>query len=70
MPWGALAALPWGGREPCPPLAMIAEACGGLATDGQRNTLDIVPRAFDQRAPFYFGSRREIEMAHKFLAAG
>jgi fructose-1,6-bisphosphatase I len=52
------------------PLAMIAEACGGLATDGQRDTLDIVPCAFDQRAPFYFGSRREIEMAHKFLAAG
>lgn len=50
------------------PLALLAEEAGGMATDGNKDILDLVPKTFDQRSPFYIGSRREITLAKKLLA--
>ena len=49
------------------PLAMLIEEAGGRATDGVRNILDIVPKDIKDRTPLYIGSRREIELARRFL---
>lgn len=49
------------------PLAFIAEQAGGLATDGERRILDIVPTDIHQRAPLYIGSKREVELAGEFI---
>lgn len=43
------------------PLAFIAEQAGGLATDGERRILDIVPHEIHQRTPLILGSRVEVE---------
>jgi fructose-1,6-bisphosphatase I len=43
------------------PMAFIAEAAGGAATDGKRRILDIVPEKVDQRTPVYIGSKEIVE---------
>jgi fructose-1,6-bisphosphatase I len=43
------------------PLAFIAEQAGGLATDGERNILDIRPTELHQRTPLLIGSRDDVE---------
>jgi fructose-1,6-bisphosphatase I len=42
------------------PLAFIAEAAGGAATDGERAILDIVPKELHQRTPLVIGSRDDV----------
>jgi fructose-1,6-bisphosphatase I len=42
------------------PLAFIAEASGGAATDGERDILDIVPEALHQRTPLVIGSAEDV----------
>ncbi len=42
------------------PLAFIAEQAGGLATDGRRRILEILPNNIHQRTPFGVGSRCEM----------
>jgi fructose-1,6-bisphosphatase I len=42
------------------PLAFIAEAAGGAATDGERSILDIVPHELHQRTPLVIGSRDDV----------
>ncbi|WP_029915976.1 class 1 fructose-bisphosphatase [Pelobacter seleniigenes] len=48
------------------PLAFIIEQAGGVATDGQRRILDIMPQDIHQRVPLYIGSKREVDLAGKF----
>jgi len=43
------------------PLAMIAEAAGGMAMNGRERILDIKPSDIHQRTPFMVGSRCEME---------
>jgi fructose-1,6-bisphosphatase I len=50
------------------PLAFIAEKAGGLASDGTRRILDIMPTALHQRTPLYIGSPDDVREAETFLA--
>jgi fructose-1,6-bisphosphatase I len=43
------------------PIAFLAEQAAGLATDGERNILDIPPRSLHQRTPLFVGSREDVE---------
>ncbi|MBS0207657.1 MAG: class 1 fructose-bisphosphatase [Planctomycetes bacterium] len=43
------------------PIAYIAEQAGGIATDGRRRVLDIVPTSIHQRTPLVVGGRVEME---------
>ena len=47
------------------PLALIAEQAGGLATDGHRPILDIVPETLHQRVPLVIGSRKRRGARHR-----
>lgn len=42
------------------PLAHIAEACGGAASDGVRDLLDIEPAGLHDRTPVFIGSRDDV----------
>ena len=46
----------------CMPLAYIAEQAGGVAIDGEKNILEIVPEDIHQRAPLIIGGRDEVEL--------
>jgi fructose-1,6-bisphosphatase I len=48
------------------PLAFIAEAAGGLASDGNQRVLDIEPRELHERTPLFIGSREDVETALSF----
>jgi fructose-1,6-bisphosphatase I len=50
------------------PLALIAQQAGGLATDGHRPILDIVPETLHQRVPLVIGSRGDVELATGILS--
>ncbi len=50
------------------PLAMVVEQAGGRAiTDDGRRILDIEPTYLHQRVPLIIGSRRDVDLAEKFL---
>ena len=51
----------------CNPMAMIVERAGGMATDGQRRILDIVPTELHERSPIYIGSKDMVQMAEQFI---
>ena len=50
------------------PLAFIAEAAGGAASDGARRILDIEPTTLHQRTPLYIGSVEDVRDAELRLA--
>jgi len=50
------------------PLAFIAEAAGGAATDGERPILDLEPAALHQRTPLVIGSAEDVAFVQKTLA--
>jgi fructose-1,6-bisphosphatase I len=50
------------------PLAFVAEQAGGLASDGKRRILDIVPSFLHQRVPLFIGSKKDVEAAQRFYA--
>lgn len=50
------------------PLAMISEAAGGRASDGERDILDLVPDGLHARTPLYLGSSDLVTMAEAALA--
>jgi fructose-1,6-bisphosphatase I len=52
------------------PLAFIAEAAGGAASDGSRRILDIVPEKLHQRTPLFIGSAEDVADVERFLAQG
>lgn len=51
----------------CNPIAFIALQAGGLASDGNRNILEINPLSLHQRSPFYAGSKYMVEKINSFL---
>jgi fructose-1,6-bisphosphatase I len=51
------------------PLAMIAEAAGGRASDGHQSILDIPPTELHQRTPLFIGSCDLVDMAEGFLGS-
>jgi fructose-1,6-bisphosphatase I len=51
----------------CNPLAFIAEQAGGLATDGYNRILDIEPKKLHQRAPFFIGSKNQVEQVMQLM---
>lgn len=53
----------------CNPLAFIAEQAGGLATDGYNRILDIEPKQLHQRAPFFIGSKNQVEQVMNLMKA-
>lgn len=50
------------------PIAFLAEQAGGIATDGKRRILDIVPKAVHERTPLVVGSRAELELFNRMAA--
>lgn len=51
----------------CAPLAMLVKQAGGLATDGEKDILNIEPEGIHQRVPIYIGSRRDVETVMEIL---
>lgn len=51
----------------CNPIAFIAEQAGGIATDGQKSVLDMLPETIHQRVPFYTGSANMVKKVMEFL---
>ena len=47
------------------PLAFVAEAAGGAATDGEQAILDIEPTALHQRTPLVIGSADDVAFARE-----
>lgn len=52
------------------PLAFIAEAAGGAASDGKRRILDIEPTALHQRTPLFIGSVEDVREAEEHFRRG
>ncbi len=50
------------------PLAAVAEAAGGAASDGRRRILDIVPEANHQRTPIFLGSKADVQRLDDMVA--
>lgn len=48
-------------------VAFLAEHAGGMATDGERAIVDIVPESIHQRTPLVTGSRVEMEAFQKCM---
>lgn len=51
----------------CFPLAFIIEQAGGLATDGEKRILDIIPETLHQRSPLAIGSSNMVEDVKKYF---
>ncbi len=51
----------------CNALAFIAEQAGGMATNGTRRILEIEPKSFHQRTPFYIGSKNMVMRVLEFI---
>jgi len=49
------------------PLAFIAEQAGGLASDGDRRIMEIVPTSVHQRCPLVIGSPTNVQEALRFV---
>ena len=49
------------------PLAMIAEAAGGVAINGSERILDLQATAIHERTPLVVGSRREVELLQRLV---
>jgi fructose-1,6-bisphosphatase I len=45
----------------CFPMAYIVEKAGGLASDGHKPILDIVPSGIHVRSPIFLGSKEDVE---------
>lgn len=52
------------------PLAFIAEAAGGAASDGSRRILDLEPTKLHQRTPLYIGSVEDVRAAEARFNGG
>ncbi len=49
------------------PLAFLSQQAGGLATNGEKNILDIVPQHLHERSPLFLGSLEEVKLVESFL---
>ena len=48
------------------PFAFIFEEAGGAAIDGERNILDLAPKALHERTPLILGSKDDVETFRQF----
>ncbi|TRM58666.1 fructose-1,6-bisphosphatase class 1/Sedoheputulose-1,7-bisphosphatase [Schizophyllum amplum] len=48
------------------PMAFLTEQAGGVATDGTRRVLDIMPKSIHERCPVFLGSRDDVLDVMKF----
>jgi len=78
---GGIFMYPWDSREPekpgklrlmyeANPMGLIVEQAGGMAVDGSRRILDIVPDKLHQRVGVVLGSRNEVERVRRYHAEG
>jgi fructose-1,6-bisphosphatase I len=51
------------------PIAFLTEQAGGMASDGRRRILEIMPTSLHQRTPLIVGSRSEVERMTAAIAA-
>ena len=51
----------------CAPLAFIAEEAGGLASDGERRVMEIVPTTLHERTPLFLGSPQDVRECETFV---
>jgi len=51
----------------CAPLAFIAEEAGGLASDGERRILELVPTTLHERTPLFLGSPEDVRECETFV---
>ncbi len=51
----------------CNPMAFLAENAGGMAMNGKKRILDIVPTELHQRVPLFTGSKDMVEKAMEFV---
>ena len=51
----------------CAPLAMLVKQAGGMATDGERDILEIEPEEIHQRVPLYIGSAKDVKTVMEIL---
>ena len=51
----------------CNPLSFMIEQAGGMAINGEKRILDIVPQAIHERTPIFIGSKKNVLMAKSFL---
>lgn len=69
---GGIFMYPWDKREPnrpgklrlmyeANPMSMIVEQAGGMATDGYKRVLEIMPTALHERAAVFMGSKEEVQ---------
>lgn len=49
------------------PLAMVAKAAGGHATNGEIDILDVQPTALHQRCPLFIGNRPDVDEAMRIM---
>ncbi|PIQ44587.1 MAG: class 1 fructose-bisphosphatase [Deltaproteobacteria bacterium CG12_big_fil_rev_8_21_14_0_65_43_10] len=54
----------------CAPLAMLVKQAGGMATDGERDILEIEPGEIHQRVPLYIGSAKDVKTVMEILKTG
>ena len=52
----------------CAPLALIAEAAGGAASNGRAPILDVEPEELHQRTPLVIGSKDDVAFVERTLA--
>ena len=50
-------------------MAMLVEQAGGMATDGTKRILDIVPDELHQRVPLFIGSKHEVSIIRDIYEA-
>jgi fructose-1,6-bisphosphatase I len=50
------------------PLAMVVQQAGGYASNGEGPILEMQPSELHQRVPLYIGSKKDVEIAEKFIS--
>jgi fructose-1,6-bisphosphatase I len=74
---GGVFIYPWDAREPgkpgklrlmyeANPMAFLVEQAGGMATNGERRIMDIVPSALHERVSVMLGSRNEVARVSEY----
>uniref|UniRef100_D3TMD6 Fructose-1,6-bisphosphatase isozyme 2 n=1 Tax=Glossina morsitans morsitans TaxID=37546 RepID=D3TMD6_GLOMM len=51
----------------CNPMAYLMIQAGGLASDGKRSILDIIPQKIHERSPIFLGSTLDVEEALSYV---
>ncbi|CAB0041957.1 unnamed protein product [Trichogramma brassicae] len=51
----------------CIPMSYIVREAGGLASNGERDILDVVPTSIHQRSPIYLGSEEDVKDVLNFI---